>query len=353
MKKRLFMVIAVMTIIAMAVVGLVACIDNNGGGNNGGSDNGDNNNGGDNTEVETPITETAGLNINNFRNELATKSLTLKYTENSTISGMSSTKVSILEYEPTKWKQTQVINGKNIVDYLYKLGDKYVRVDADLNVYNNAVNDALAIVTMFIAPNASDLFELKSGKYSVKTDKFVDYYYKIVFDNEVLPSEGEWNFYKLVFESLRIEFMYDSISVSFASRRGADEAQAIFEITKIGGTSVVIPQEILDLPVHGLTIDRLSDLRKMSYTANLIIESAGEVVEDSFVKFNYEQGHSCLSSYLKGSNDMLYVWENENKYYIAMQENDIITKEETVRDNLYGVVEMIENIVGNHFSYKN
>lgn len=240
MKKRLFMIIAIMTIVAMAVVGLVACDgdDNNGGGNNGGGNTGGSNNGGGNTETK-PITETAGLNINNICEELANKSFTMN---------SAGSDVYALEYEPTKSIETRDINGESKKCYIYKRENDFVIIDFDLIVDTFTANDQLADITGFIAPNAEDFFEIKDGKYNIKTDKYEDYY-KTLRNEEELPYEDMWDIYTQIFTSMRIEFKADSISISYQYDTEGMTTKASFDIKKIGSTSVTIPQEILDLPV--------------------------------------------------------------------------------------------------------
>lgn len=240
MKKRLFMIIAIMTIVAMAVVGLVACDrdKNNGGGNSGGENNGGGNNGGGNVE-EKPIIETAGLNINNICEELANKSFTMN---------VAGDDVYTLEYEPTKTIETREINGESKKSYIYKRENDYVSVDFDLTVDTFTADERLVEITMFIASNAGDLFEIKDGKYSIKIDKYEDYYKKLK-NAEELPGEALWEVYTQVFTSMRIEFKADSISISYQIESELMPTNVSFEIKKIDSTNVTIPQEILDLPV--------------------------------------------------------------------------------------------------------
>lgn len=240
MKKRLFMIIAIMAIVAMAVVGLVACDgdNNNGDNNNGGGNSGGENNGGGNAE-EKPITETLGLNINNLREALAKKSFTMNVTGD---------EVYTLEYEPTKSIETRDIDGVSKKSYIYKRENDFVSVDFDLTVDTFTANETLAKITMFIVPNAEDLFVIKDGKYSIKNDKYEDYYKKLR-DEEELPNEEMWEVYTQVFTSMRIEFKADSISISYQIESELLPTNVSFEIKKIDNTSVIIPQEILDLPV--------------------------------------------------------------------------------------------------------
>lgn len=358
MKKRLFMIIAIMTIVAMAVVGLVACVDNNGGANNGGSDNGGGNNGGSDNGGgnnggggNAQITETAGLNINNFRTELEKKNFTLKSEITRNNGGENKVNSKTLEYEPTKWKETEVINGENSVSYLYQLGDTNIRVEPDLSL-SIAANDVLYEVIFVVVPNVGDIYDLTDGIYTVNKDKYEDYYKALYDDDEdVIPDEEYWTLFKILFASLKMQFKENSILLSYSmpSNSGNSESYS-FEITKIGNTSVTIPQEILDIPVHGLTIDRLYELNYRSYTANLKNESDGVVKEDRIIKYYHDYNNSsCLSSYLKDSNDMIYIWESENKYYKATQEGESITKEETERAKLHAVTETIEKIVGDDY----
>lgn len=342
MKKRLFMIIAIMTIVAMAVVGLVACDgdNNNGGGNSGGE-----NNGGGNAE-ETPITETAGLNINNLRTELEKKTFTLKVEEKEITDGNTEILAYKEEYEPTKSKRTYIVDGieRSTSQYLYQLGNKYIVVGTDLSVRVASFNDGLVDLTMFIAPNAEDLFEKKDGKYSIKIDKYEDYYKKLSNDEE-LPDEEMWNTYKQIFASMRIEFKADSISINFEYEKGSTEVQNSYNFTKIGSTTVTIPQEILDLPVHGISINNINKLNTISYTASIKTDRDGEISE-RIVEYTYAQNESRLSSYVKGNDDKLYIWqESGTKFYMAQQNSEGIVKSEAPSNLLFDVVDMIEDIV--------
>lgn len=337
MKKRLFMIIAIMTIVAMAVVGLVACDKDKNKDDN--KDKGD-----------KAITETAGININNFRAELEKKTFTLSVNNKEIVDGETDIDSYITEYEPTKSKDTFTIDGVKVYTYTYKLGDKYIIVDSDLSVRYRDFNDDLYDLVMFIAPNAGDLFEIEDGKYRVKTDKYEDYLKKLSNRDE-LPEEPYLSLYNKVFASMRIEFKKDSISVSHSYKDDSEgesrEAYNSYTITKIGSTTVTIPQEILNLPVHD--ISDLYDIDKLdyiNYSANLKMESNGKVTQDTKIKYFYEDGKSRLSFILKDSNDMNYAWEHENKYYTASQDGDFIEKKESDSATLRIVSGMIDEIVG-------
>lgn len=347
MKKRLFMIIAIMTIVAMAVVGLVACDgdNNNGGGNSGGENNGGGNNGGGNVEEQTPITETAGLNINNLRTELEKKTFSVKVEEKEISDGVTDTVAYNEEYEPTKSKRTYIVDGieSTTSQYLYQLGNKFIVVGTDLSVQVVNFNDGTSDLTMFIAPNASDLFEIKDGKYSIKTDNYEDYCKKLSNDEE-LPDEEMWNIYKQIFASMRIEFKADSISINFEYENESIRQTAL-TLTKIGSTSVTIPQEILDLPVHGISINNINKLNTISYTASIKTDRDGETSE-RIVEYTHAQNESRLSSYVKGNDDKLYIWqESGTKFYMAQQNSEGIVKSEAPSNLLFDVVDMIEDIV--------
>lgn len=347
MKKRLFMIIAIMTIVAMAVVGLVACDgdNNNGGGNSGGENNGGGNNGGGNVE-EKPITETAGLNINNLRTELEKKTFTLKMEGKEITDGVTDTVAYNEEYEPTKSKRTHIVDGieSTTSQYLYQLGNKFIVVETDLSVRVASFNDGLVDLTMFIAPNASDLFEIKDGKYSIKNDKYEDYYKKLSNDEE-LPDEAMWNTYKQIFASMRIEFKADSISINFSYVNESTEVQNSYNFTKIGSTTVTIPQEILDLPVHGIKdLDDIIKLNNINYSANMKTEKNG-ITEEMFIKYNYEFNKTRLSHNMKGSDDMTYIWQDIDKYYMAQQNNGETIKSETSSSMLQDVVNIFNDTI--------
>lgn len=362
MKKKLFMIIAIMIIVTMAVVGLAACIDNNGGGNNGGSDNGDNNNGsgnidnnGGNTdngggvEEVTPITETAGININNFRNELGKRKLTmssnLKFIENKKVSTLE----TLLEYEPTKSKETKSEDGKSIVNYVYSVDNKKILIDNDFNLNIIDEMEELHIATDYIAYNAGDLFELKEGKYCIKTVKYEEYFKKL-YNVDALPDATMWEIFKLTFASIRIEFKSDSIIIDYGYNIGDNGSQFNCVITKIDNTNVVIPQEILDMPIHGVKINNTNSLYVMNYTATLKEEVNG-VATESELKFCNDNNKPRLAFYVKGEADIkVYVWEEiingQTEYFIATRENGEIIKEYAFRDDLYVIVDMLNGIVG-------
>lgn len=347
MKKRLFMIIAIMTIVAMAVVGLVACDDNNnnGGGNNGGGNNGGGDNGGGNVE-ETPITETAGLNINNLRTELEKKTFTLRVEGKEITDGNTDIVAYKEEYEPTKSKRTFIVDGieSTSSQYLYQLGNKFVVVGTDLSVRVVSFNDGLVDLTMFIAPNASDLFEIKDGKYSIKIDKYEDYYKKLSNDEE-LPDEEMWNTYKQIFASMRIEFKADSISINFSYVNESTEVQNSYNFTKIGSTTVTIPQEILDLPVHGIRdLDDINKLNNYNYSANIKTEKNG-TTEEMLIKYYNEFNKNRLSYNMKGSDDMTFIWQDTDKYYMAQQNNGETIKSETSSSEIQKVVNIFSNII--------
>lgn len=347
MKKRLFMIIAIMTIVAMAVVGLVACDgnNNNGGGNSGGENNGGGNNGGGNVE-ETPITETAGLNINNLRTELENKTFTLKVEEKEITDGNADVVAYVKEYEPTKSKTTYIVDGVESTNsqYLYQLGNKFIIVGTDLSVRVASFNDGLVDLTMFIAPNAEDLFEIKDGKYSIKNDKYEDYYKKLS-DDEELPDEAMWNTYKQIFASMRIEFKADSISINFSYVNESTEVQNSYNFTKIGSTTVTIPQELLDLPVHGIKdLDAITRLNKYNYSANIKTEKNG-TTEEMLIKYYYDFDKTRLSYNINGSDDMTYIWQDTDKYYMAQQSNGETIKSETSSSEIQKVVNIFNNII--------
>lgn len=348
MKKRLFMIIAIMTIVAMAVVGLVACVDNNGGStdSNGGST--DNNGGGGNVEEPTPITETAGVNINNFRTELEKNTLTLSVNNKEIVNGETDIDSYVVEYEPTKSRHTYTIDGVKTHSYLYKLGNQYIDVDSGLNVRHKDSNDGLSDLFLFIAPNAGDFFEIEDSKYRVKTDKYEDYLKKLLNRDE-LPEESFLSSYKQILASMRIEFKEDSISVSYSNKDDSEgesiEEHCSYIITKIGSTSVTIPQEILDLPVHGISINNINKLNTISYTASIKTDRDGETSE-RIVEYTHAQNESRLSSYVKGNDDKLYIWqESGTKFYMAQQNSEGIVKSEAPSNLLFDVVDMIEDIV--------
>lgn len=342
MKKRLFMIIAIMTIVAMAVVGLVACDrdKNNGGGNNGGG-----NNGGGNTE-EKAITETAGLNINNLRTELEKKTFTLKVEEKEITDGNTDIVAYKEEYEPTKSKTTYIVDGVENTksQYLYQLGNKYIVVGTDLSVRVASFNDGLVDLTMFIAPNAEDLFEIKDGKYRVKTDKFEDYI-KIIIGSDELPEEPTLGLYKQVLTSMRIEFKADSISINFSYVNESTEVQNSYNFTNIGSTTVIIPQELLDLPVHGIKdLDAITRLNNYNYSANIKTEKNGST-EEMLIKYYYDFDKTRLSYNINGSDDMTYIWQDTDKYYMAQQNNGETIKSETTSSEIQKVVNIFNNII--------
>lgn len=342
MKKRLFMIIAIMTIVAMAVVGLVACDDNN---NNGGGNNGGGNNGGGNVE-ETPITETAGLNINNLRTELEKKTFTLRVEGKEITDGIADIVAYKEEYEPTKSKRTYIVDGieRTASQYLYQLGNKFIVVGTDLSVRVASFNDGLVDLTMFIAPNAEDLFEIKDGKYSIKNDKYEDYYKKLS-DDEELPDEAMWNTYKQIFASMRIEFKADSISINFSYVNESTEVQNSYNFTKIGSTTVIIPQEVLDLPVHGIKdLDAITRLNNYNYSANIKTEKNGST-EEMLIKYYYDFDKTRLSYNINGSDDMTYIWQDTDKYYTAQQKNGETIKFETSLVVMQDVVNIFNDII--------
>lgn len=335
MKKRLFMIIAIMTIVAMAVVGLVACDKDKNKDDN--KDKGD-----------KAITETAGININNFCTELEKKTFTLSVNNKEIVDGETDIDSYITEYEPTKSKDTFTIDGEKKYSYTYKLGDKYIVVDSGLSVRYRDFNDDLYDLVMFIAPNAGDLFEIEDGKYRVKTDKFDDYLKKLSNSDE-LPEEPYLSLYKKVLTSMRIEFKKDSISVSYSYKDDSEgesrEAYNSYTITKIGSTTVTIPQEILDLPVHDITdLYEIYKLNSINYSASMKTESNG-ITKEELIKYNYEVYKSCLSYNIKGSDDMTYIWEDTDKYYMAKQSNGETIKSETSSSMIQDVVNKLNNTI--------